>query len=400
MRQRLWRWFWPGGSLLLLLLIGGGAYRACVPTPQPTWSIVVSPTATPPPAFTPTPTVAATPTAAPSTPTLMVPTPTRAIQQGYGIHVKGVNYQDDSLAKAAALRWEWIKVYDYPPAERLPFKVLYRVNLPRPGEDWAEWGHYRFLDAQLYVGRIDAYEIGNEPNLIQEWGGPPDPAAYAQLLQIAYQQIKAADPHALIVTAGLAPVEMQGNPQYMNDIEFLRQMYAHGAADWFDVLGLHPFGFAYAPEVAPNGEDCSVPPYLDRPMLLSGCRAVNGLCFRRAELARAVMLEYGDADTPVWATEFGWVIRPPSCCRAESDWPERYWQVVTEETQADYIVRAFAYAHRRWPWMQVMFLWNLDFSRYTPPHGETCPPCDSMGWYSILNPDGSPRRAYERLLVE
>jgi hypothetical protein len=54
--------------------------------------------------------------------------------------------------------------------------------------------------------------------------------------------------------------------------------------------------------------------------------------------------------------------------------------------------------------MEAMFLWNLDYSRY--PHrsrdsGELdagCPPCDSMGWYSILDPDGSPREAYELLL--
>ncbi len=320
--------------------------------------------------------------------------PAREVTLARGIHVKGVNYDDDSLDKAIALGWEWIKIYDHPPAERLPFKVLYRVNLPRPDEDWNEWANYRRIDAELYAGRIDAYEIGNEPNLSIEWGGPPDPAAYAELLKLAYRTIKAADPNALIVSAGLSPVNAADPAQAMNDLDFLRQMYAHGAKGHFDVLGVHPFGFAYPPEIEPDGVFCR-PPLRDR-----DCTRVDGQSFRRAEWLRQIMVEAGDAETPMWATEFGWIIRPPVCCWNRSDWPVWRWQAVSEGTQAAYILRAFAYAEANWPWMEVMFLWNLDFSRYTPSDRETCPPCETMGWFSILNPDGSPRQAYRRLLTE
>ena len=51
-------------------------------------------------------------------------------KRGYGLNLKGLNYDDDSLQKAIDLGWEWVKIYDHPPAERLPFKVLFRVNLP------------------------------------------------------------------------------------------------------------------------------------------------------------------------------------------------------------------------------------------------------------------------------
>lgn len=320
-----------------------------------------------------------------------------AIKPGYGINIKGVNYQDDSLDKAVALGLEWIKIYDYPPPERLPFRVLYRVNLPRPDEDWAEWGHYRYLDAQLYAGRIDAYEVGNEPNLIEEWGKPPDPAAYAELLAIAYREIKAADPNALVVSAGLAPVNALNDPHHLNDLAFLRGMLEHGAADHVDVLGVHPFGFAYPPEMAPDDETCveDLPP--KGPALTRGCRSIEGQCFRRAEQLYEIMVAYGEADKPAWATEFGWIIRPPACCNEQSDWPSRLWQAVSEPTQALYTLDAFDYAGRNWPWMEVMFLWNLDFSRYAPAPDESCPPCETMGWYSILNPDGSPRLAYQWL---
>jgi hypothetical protein len=109
------------------------------------------------------------------------------------------------------------------------------------------------------------------------------------------------------------------------------------------------------------------------------------------------MVAYGDGDKPVWATEFGWLIHPPTCCLSRSDWPDRAWQAVSERQQARYVLRAFAYAERNWPWMEAMFLWNLDYSRYPDEVDEICPSCDSMGWYSILNPDGSPRMAYQWL---
>ena len=329
-----------------------------------------------------------------------------ATKRGYGLNVKGLNYDDDSLLKAVDLGWEWIKIYDYPPPERLPFKVLYRVNLPRPDEDWEQWGHYRFLDAQLYADRIDAWEIGNEPNLIEEWGKPPDPAAYARLLEIAYRQIKAGDPDGIVVSAGLAPLKSRSDPHHLNDLDYLRAMYEHGAADYFDVLGLHTFGFGRPPEVAPDGELCpALPsgrlPYLPRPSLQidRGCQPVEGLCFRRAEQVRAIMVEYGDGGKPAWATEFGWLIRPPPCCLSRSDWTSHYWQAVSEGQQARYLLRAYDYVEANWPWMQATFLWNLDWSRYQP-YDEACPNCETMGAYSILNPDGSPRTAYKWLMGE
>ena len=329
-----------------------------------------------------------------------------ASKRGYGLNVKGLNYDDDSLQKAIDLGWEWIKIYDHPPAERLPFKVLYRVNLPRPDEDWEQWGHYRFLDAQLYADRIDAWEIGNEPNLIEEWGRPPDPAAYARLLEVAYRKIKEADPDTIIVSAGLAPTNERNDPHHVNDLDYLRAMYEAGAADHFDVLGLHTFGFGRPPEVAPNGKLCPAPrigirsyvppatPQIDR-----GCQPVEGLCFRRAELVRAIMVEYGDGDKPAWATEFGWLIRPPPCCLSRSDWYAHHWQAVSEGQQGRYLLRAYEYIESNWPWMEAAFLWNLDWSRYQP-RDEVCPNCETMGAYSILDPDGSPRTAYKWMMGE
>jgi len=216
-----------------------------------------------------------------------------------------------------------------------------------------------------------AYEIWTEPNLSDEWGGlPPDPGYYTTMLQHAYWGIKAGDPQAIVVTAGLATTG--GTPDGLNvdDLEFIRRMYDAGARGYFDVLGSHPYGFAFAPE------DKTSNPIL---------------CFRRVEDQRAIMVERGDGDKPIWATEWGWLLDPAekgvSC-----SWPYRDWQRVSEAKQADYLRRAFLYACRHWPWMGLMFVSNLDFS--TAPWYKECEP---MRWYSILNPDGSPRLAYTYL---
>jgi hypothetical protein len=66
----------------------------------------------------------------------------------------------------------------------------------------------RFCEAiaSRYRGRISAYEIWNEPNLVREWGNqPPDPAGYVALLKACYLALKAADPGAMVISAGMAP---------------------------------------------------------------------------------------------------------------------------------------------------------------------------------------------------
>jgi hypothetical protein len=107
---------------------------------------------------------------------------------------------------------------------------------------------------------IDAYEIGNEPNLAWEWEpdsknpANPDPAAYVELLRIAYTNIKAADPEAIVIAAAMSPTgsvppEVE---EVWDDRRFIRAMYEAGAKPYFDVLGTHPFGFKYPPETDPE----------------------------------------------------------------------------------------------------------------------------------------------------
>jgi hypothetical protein len=148
-------------------------------------------------------------------------------------------------------------------------------------------------------------------------------------------------------------------------VAFIRALYAAGAKGFFDVLGSHPYGFASSPDqLNPNGVTD----------------------FRRVADQYQVMVEQGDGQKEVWATEFGWLLT------ASCDWPDRNWQKVSEQDQASYLVRAYEVARTEWPWMGAMFVFNLDFAM-VPWYQE----CDPMRYYSLLDPSGSPRQAYTSL---
>lgn len=260
------------------------------------------------------------------------------------------------------------------------FSVLLKVRYsttracPPPGME-SSFANFMASLATTLSGRGVAYEIFNEPNLTLEWGGAwPDPAYYARLLRAAYPRIKAADSSAIVVTAGLATTGGDSGAA-MNDETFIRRIYdpnsdgnlSDGAKGYFDALGSHPYGFAYPPDHNP---------------------ASTPLCFRRAELHHQLMVQYGDGNKPIWATEFGWIIDPAqlgSPCRLSSD---RDWQKVSPQQQADYLVRAYQYACSNWPWMGAMFLFNLDFD-VAYWYAE----CEQMRFYSIYG-----RPAYTALM--
>jgi len=290
---------------------------------------------------------------------------------GYGASVSSAL----GIRKTAEMGFDWVRIY-YPEqvneAEQYGLNALLLIGWDSPLTDLKSWGDYVYDIVSRYRGRIAAYEICNEPNLADMWHQPQhaDPAEYTAFLREAYIRAKQADPNCLIVSAGMAT---NGNHDAtaLDDLEFIRGMYEAGAKPYFDVLGSHPHGFAYAPEDA-----------LSDPVH----------CFRRVEQQRAIMVQFGDTAKPIWATEFGWIVDPGEECHYYGDWPTRWWQRVSFQTQADYLLRAYHYARTNWPWMGVMFIWNMDFS--TVSWNDYC---DQKCWYALLNHDGTPRPAYSAL---
>ena len=239
---------------------------------------------------------------------------------------------------------------------------------PRNLQDFAD-----FLTALAtrYRGRIRAYEIWNEPNLAREWcGRTPNPAEYAQMLRVAYAAIKAADPNAMVISAGLTPTGT-GPPIALPDDVYLEQLYQAmgGNSDgYFDVLGVHGAGYKAPPEISPDE--------LARRSEYGGQRFFG---FRRVEDLRAIMEKYGDGDKQVAVLEFGWTSDPIH--------PEYAWHAVTEEQKADYLVRAYRWAKENWaPWIGVMVAIYIADPDWTEQNEQY--------WWAITNPDGTPRPAY------
>jgi hypothetical protein len=274
--------------------------------------------------------------------------------------------------------FNWMKVFD-PPGTPQPVPILLRVQADASDMgDLAAFGQQVAQLAANHGAYINAYEIGNEPNLDASygWTAPPIADDYAALLCVAYNQIKQADPTAIVVSAGLAPTgrvtgTWNGHPghngQYQDEREFLVEFLAAGGSDCSDVIGYHPYGFSADYDAAP-----------DIPSTDPTQNCANGFCFRGAEKFYEVMQANGYGHKKVWATEFGWIVAPPDSCLSDPGWQGRLWQIVTEAKQASNLAGAFAYADDHWPWMGGMFVFNLNFNV-----AGQYPECEQMRFYAV-----------------
>ena len=93
--------------------------------------------------------------------------------------------------------------------------------------------------ATRYGKTISAYEVWNEVNCVCFYD-PISPSSYTELLKAAYPAIKAADPTATVIAAGLGSVFTFGGVT-MNPVDYVNGMYAAGAKGYFDALAFHPY---------------------------------------------------------------------------------------------------------------------------------------------------------------
>ncbi|MFN8534263.1 MAG: cellulase family glycosylhydrolase [Dehalococcoidia bacterium] len=333
-----------------------------------------------------------------------LPPPTPAKTVGYGVWTLAA---PDRLDRAKSIGFNWVKLIgswksvqpdpskppdwraldaDIERATTRGMRILLRIDEPpawatgtearnAPPTDDSTLATFLGLVAARYRGKVQAYEIWNEQNTSLEWGGrTPDPAKYARMLRALHPKVKAADPNAIVVTGGLATTGDAGaGGDAWGDLVYLRALYENGAKGFFDAIGSHPYAGPYAPET-------------------SGGAAPLGVYFRRAEDHRKVAEQFGD-DVAVWITEFGWLhnFESAQCNLASYDPYRAPWQIA-EETQADYLVRAYTYARQNWPWAGPLFIYNLDFSIDTWRVR-----CDPNRLFSLVKGDGSPLLAMKLL---
>src|SRR5258708_25815311 len=177
---------------------------------------------------------------------------------------------------------------------------------------------------QRCAGSIAGYEVWNEPNLAREWGGKtPSPAEYVALLKACYTAIKAADPQAIVISAGLAPTNTPDTSVAMLDDQYYQGLYAAGGAAYFDMLGVHAPGYGNPPQR--SSSDCQNDAFWQG--------RVRG--FRHVEDIRALMVAAGDSDKQNPGTERGRATDPIHSHHS--------WYAGTGAMQADHPVPAFQY---------------------------------------------------------
>ncbi|MCX7669235.1 MAG: cellulase family glycosylhydrolase [Anaerolineae bacterium] len=390
--------------------------------PQPTVTVPVPPSATtnPAPATRPlaatatVPPTAARPTATAVPPTATAkpaaPAPAPAGQMSspdYGVQAflwwrPEVADRDLNLVKDAGFTWvkqlfSWQDIegagkghFDWERPDRIVedvnkrgLKLIVRISMDPDRPFWAgnppdNAQHFADFAGQVaarYRGRIHAYQVWNEPNLAREWGGKrPDPAGYVRLLRLTYAAIKAADPNAIVVTAGMAPTTEDSN-RAMPDMRFYQGMYdAMGRSDgYFDMLGVHGAGYAAAPETDPQVVATTPKLHNNDP---SPAELKRVYSFRHIEDVRSLMVRNGDANKRVVVLEFGWTTdnRPDS---------PYYWHGagagIDEGKQGCYIVRAYKYARENWqPWIGLMSVIYLPDVNWTKN--------DEQYYWSIIGP--------------
>ena len=245
-----------------------------------------------------------------------------------------------------------------------------------PPDDYYDYADFVSEMARRYAngspkGTIQAIQIWNEPNLSREWGGTGvepiisrrSAVEYMSLLRQSYELIKQKDPTKIVVSAGLSPTGTNDGTAVPDDA-YLEWMYENGLKDYSDAIGAHAPGYGSPPEADVNSN-----PNFPHPSFY----------FRRVEQLRQIMVENGDADTQIWILEFGWT--------TDTVHPDRAFYAVTPEQQADYIVRAFQYAHANYsPWIGPMLVWNMPDPTWTQDN--------EQWWWSITETDGTPRPAY------
>lgn len=160
-------------------------------------------------------------------------------------------------SRAALVAWAWF-VHD--------LVGRYGPN----GDFWAEHPEVRPL-------AIRSWQIWNEPNSPPFFRPRPDVDQYARLLSTASQVMRARDPGAQIVLAGMYGFPLNGDPPAMLSFDFLRELYRQPKIKkQFDGVAVHPYA--------------------------AGMPGVR----HQIRRTRKVMRRHGDRRTPIWVTEIGW----------------------------------------------------------------------------------------------
>lgn len=209
--------------------------------------------------------------------------------------------------------------------------------------------------AARYQGKVQAFEVWNEPNNYNFWAPHTNCAAYTTLLQATYPAIKQADPDAIVITGGLAPETTDSNNTSPTD--FLSCVYKDGGEPYFDAVADHPYSFPLLPSQSAAG--------------------AWGQMSETMPSLRSVMVAGGDANKKIWITEFG----------TPTSGPDPQWYV-SEASETTMVTDAMS--------LYKTYSWAGPFFWYTLKDGGTSTSTNE-NFFGLVRADGSLKPAYTTL---
>ena len=162
----------------------------------------------------------------------------------------------------------------------------------------------------------------------QRWGpATSDAGQYVELLKASYQALKAVDPSIIVISGAPTPTGVDDPKIASDDAKYLTQMYAYQGGvvkNYFDVSRRSSGGLRQSAG-RDGGQPYASPTFSTHPSFF----------FRRAEDYHAIMVQAGDTNKKMWATETGYDSNPRRSRMATST-PEQ----LTQQQQADYLLRS------------------------------------------------------------
>lgn len=172
-----------------------------------------------------------------------------------------------------------------------------------PPRDIGDWENYVRTVAQRYKGRIQCYELWNEPT-VREVDGSRASFTAAELVDLArsaHTVIKSIDAAAMLTTPAMVGGEMGADR--------LDAYFAAGGNRYADVVAFHFYGF---------------PEQIGR---------------YHAAL-KAVMRRHGVPSLPIWNTEFGYLIHDPTAANTHPLIGGSFSRVMPPEEAAAMLARS------------------------------------------------------------
>lgn len=217
--------------------------------------------------------------------------------------------------------------------------------------------------AERYKGKIDYWEIWNEPNLTGFWYPKPSVETYVEMLKASYLAIKKVNPGAVVMTGGLSAADddKEGN---IAPITFIKSLYILGAKNYFDAIALHPYTYP----VLANYDAC----WSSWQHMLS---------------IRKIMEANGDAGKRIWATEYGAPTGGPGNKRQSNFLEFTYGSDHMSEVSQEEMARVvFSLYRDNSSWMGPFFWYSL--------HDNGQENSTPENFFGLVRYDGSKKPAY------